>query len=221
MKNPISPFILSIRSSLVVIVVVASICLVIGFQISEAQTDIPAANPPDAFHESEQLARSEHVNSETRRDDAETLNEDIPPVLPDKNSTTSISGRLSTTEGLGILHGQMNLLEEGGTSRIAVSDSFGYFRFTEIPTGQKVTIKSAEGSRYICAPITLQLTGISNSNFTCTQSVNAKAAKAPPPSPPTCVDVEITDRSRPPLDSDQQALLPIAGHPGCRNSGSH
>lgn len=220
MKNPMSHVILSIRSCLVITAVIASVFLGIGFQISKAQTDMPEANPSDVFHESEQAARPERSNWETRREEGDTRNKDILSVLLDRSLTTSISGRLSTTEGFGISHGHMTLLEENGTSKSAVSDSFGYFRFAEIRTGQQVTIQSPDSNRYFCAPITLQLTGISIANFTCTQAHNEKAAKANPLPPPNCVEDGITDRIRQPLDSDQQALVPHAELPDCRSSGS-
>lgn len=220
-RNRILNLAAGVRKYLFVMVLFASGCLGIGFAVSKAQTETPETSYAEGIHESEHNGLSEHPTAESRPEAGTgTLQEELSQPLLAMTATTSIAGQISTTEGISISHGRMTLIEADGSSKIAASDSFGNFRFEEIPTGQQVTIRSVNNSQYLCAPITLQLTGTSAANFKCTQVYNAKAAKTPPLSPPTCVDTEITGRNRPPLDSDQRALAPIAEHQDCRSSGS-
>jgi hypothetical protein len=58
-----------------------------------------------------------------------------------------VSGRVITGQNRGIKNVIVKLVDEQGETRTAVTTSFGYFRFVDIPAGQTYTI-SISGKRY-------------------------------------------------------------------------
>ena len=86
--------------------------------------------------------------------------------------SATISGRVATASGFGIPGIRLTLT--GGsltTPRVAQSNSFGYYQFTDLPTGENYTITIGK-SKYTFSPIsqTVSLSGnFQSANFTTTQ----------------------------------------------------
>jgi uncharacterized repeat protein (TIGR01451 family) len=62
-------------------------------------------------------------------------------------ASVSVSGRVLTAHGRGIRNALVRLVDEQGQQRLAMTSTFGYFRFADIPAGQTYTI-SISGKRY-------------------------------------------------------------------------
>jgi len=62
-------------------------------------------------------------------------------------ATVSVSGRVMTASGRGIRNVYIMLTDSNGNSRLAVSTSFGYYSFADVPAGETYII-SARGKRY-------------------------------------------------------------------------
>lgn len=72
--------------------------------------------------------------------------------------TFSISGRVSTPDGLGLRNAVVTLIDAGGVSRHATTSSFGVYLFENIPSGSNYTV-TVSSKRYRFAPQILTLTG--------------------------------------------------------------
>ncbi len=83
-------------------------------------------------------------------------------------AAVSISGRVLTPEGRGVTNARVMLTDQNGTTRTAMTTSFGYFHFTDVPAGETVVI-SVISKRYTFAPqvfsVTEDLTGINFINY--------------------------------------------------------
>ena len=73
-------------------------------------------------------------------------------------SNASISGRVTGPGGFVGVRGRVVLEGPGGFTRVIQSNSFGYYYFEEIPTGQTYTI-SAFAKRWVWAPQNITLNG--------------------------------------------------------------
>ncbi len=51
-------------------------------------------------------------------------------------ANVSVGGRVSTAEGYGISRARISIVNQNGETRTVSTNSFGYFRFNEIPAGQ-------------------------------------------------------------------------------------
>ncbi|HCA58681.1 MAG TPA: hypothetical protein DEP46_11930, partial [Blastocatellia bacterium] len=67
-----------------------------------------------------------------------------------------LRGRLVTPAGEPVRGGVITLTDAAGLSRTAISNSFGYFEFADIVTGQAVTLTAAARERTF-APRTITL----------------------------------------------------------------
>ena len=65
-------------------------------------------------------------------------------------AAASVSGRVTTAGGNGIRNADIALIGSDGVTRRAVTSSFGYFRFDDIPTGENYVIRIAS-KRYVFA----------------------------------------------------------------------
>lgn len=72
--------------------------------------------------------------------------------------TFSISGRVSTPDGLGLRNAVVTLIDGGGVSKRATTSSFGVYLFENVPAGSNYTVTVAS-KRYRFGPQTLALTG--------------------------------------------------------------
>jgi len=68
------------------------------------------------------------------------LAEDLAPTA----ANVSVSGRVLTSQGQGIRNAGVTLTDANGTTRTAITSSFGYYRFDEVEVGQTyvVTVRS-------------------------------------------------------------------------------
>jgi hypothetical protein len=62
-------------------------------------------------------------------------------------ASVTVSGRVLTQQGRGIRNVLVRLVDEQGQQRAAMTSTFGYFRFVDIPAGQTYTI-SVSGKKY-------------------------------------------------------------------------
>ena len=72
-------------------------------------------------------------------------------VLAPTAANATISGRVLTPEGRGLRNAQVSLTDANGNLRTAMSNSFGYFRFTEVESGQTYII-GVRSKRYLFTP---------------------------------------------------------------------
>ena len=82
------------------------------------------------------------------------------PLVPTAASV-SLGGRVTTADGSGIRNIYVTLTQADGTSRTALTASFGYFGFDEIEVGQTVII-SVRAKRFGFAQPTLILSVTDN-----------------------------------------------------------
>lgn len=81
-------------------------------------------------------------------------------------ATVTISGRVMTPNGRGLMNAEVILIETNGTIRYARTTAFGYFRFPELEAGSTVII-SVNSKRYLFAPQVISLTeDLTDVNFT-------------------------------------------------------
>ncbi|MEJ7847140.1 MAG: carboxypeptidase regulatory-like domain-containing protein [Pyrinomonadaceae bacterium] len=86
-------------------------------------------------------------------------------------TTATISGRITTSTGRGILNAKMTLSGgAGATFRSVLSTSFGYYKFEGVATGQTYTV-TINSKRYTFTPNSQQITVNENTtvNFTAVQ----------------------------------------------------
>lgn len=77
-----------------------------------------------------------------------------------------LSGRVLTPQGRGLQNAQINLTDQNGETRFALSGQFGFYRFADLPAGQTVVI-SISSKRYQFIPQIVNLTeDLNNLNFT-------------------------------------------------------
>lgn len=70
-----------------------------------------------------------------------------PASLVPTAAGVSVSGRVTTADGRAIRHVRITLTDAGGNSRTALTGSFGYFSFSEVPSGETYVI-TAVAKRY-------------------------------------------------------------------------
>ena len=88
-------------------------------------------------------------------------------VLGPTASSVSISGKVTTASGRGIINVQVTLTDSQGNQRTARTTSFGYYRFENVAAGESVTI-SAKARRFRFSQPTIVRTAndqISDANF--------------------------------------------------------
>jgi hypothetical protein len=66
-------------------------------------------------------------------------------------ASVTIGGRVITPNGRGLGKAQVVLIEADGTVRYAATNSFGYYRFADVPAGQSATLE-VRSKRYGFAP---------------------------------------------------------------------
>ncbi|HEX9929598.1 MAG TPA: carboxypeptidase-like regulatory domain-containing protein [Pyrinomonadaceae bacterium] len=80
-------------------------------------------------------------------------------------ASVTIGGRVITPNGRGLGKAQVVLVEADGTVRYAVTNSFGYYRFADVPAGQSATLE-VRSKRYGFAPQVINVNEeMSNLNF--------------------------------------------------------
>lgn len=62
------------------------------------------------------------------------------PVLSPTAANVSVSGRVSTTAGTGIMRARVTMID-GENVRTVFTNSFGYYRFDNVPSGQTYTVQ--------------------------------------------------------------------------------
>ncbi len=72
-------------------------------------------------------------------------------------AAVSISGQVIISDGRGLMNARVMLIDQNGTTRTAMTTSFGYFHFTDVPAGETVVI-SVISKRYTFAPQVLNVT---------------------------------------------------------------
>lgn len=78
----------------------------------------------------------------------------------------SVRGRVTTSEGQPIAKARIVMLAASGETRTALSNSFGYYRFADVPAGE-IYVISITHKRYLFAPQVLTvIEQIENLNFT-------------------------------------------------------
>lgn len=78
-----------------------------------------------------------------------TLAESLIPTAP----TASIGGRVLTANGFGVPLARVTLTDEQGNQRQTITNSFGYYRFDEVPTG-RTYVFSAAHKKFGTTPVT-------------------------------------------------------------------
>ncbi|HEX8194766.1 MAG TPA: carboxypeptidase regulatory-like domain-containing protein [Pyrinomonadaceae bacterium] len=68
-------------------------------------------------------------------------------VIAPSAASVTVSGRVLMSNGRGIRNALVKLVDEQGHFRLAMTSTFGYFRFVDIPAGQTYTI-SVSGKKY-------------------------------------------------------------------------
>ena len=71
-------------------------------------------------------------------------------------ATVSVSGRVKTATGRGVYNARVTIVSSGGTTRMAITNAFGYYRFEGVTAGVTYTI-TARSKTYTFAPQTLQI----------------------------------------------------------------
>ena len=80
------------------------------------------------------------------------------------SSLFTISGRVVTPDGRGLTSVRVILTDSTGAQRIATTSSFGFYSFTDVPTGSYIANVSSK--RYRFAPQTLNVnSALSNIDF--------------------------------------------------------
>lgn len=80
------------------------------------------------------------------------------PNVPATAADVSISGKVTTTTGLGLRNAIVTLTDSQGARRTATTSSFGVYSFDGVPSGDTYLL-TVSSKRYRFAPQTLQLTG--------------------------------------------------------------
>lgn len=72
-------------------------------------------------------------------------------------ANVAVSGRVLTADGRGLKNALVTLTDADGTSRTAVTSSFGYYRFDEVAAGQSYVL-AVNSKRFTFTPRTLTVT---------------------------------------------------------------
>ena len=87
--------------------------------------------------------------------------EDLTPTA----ANVSVGGRVLTSDGIGISKVRISIADQSGETRRAMTNSFGYYNFDEVPAGQTYVI-AASHKRYLFGPQVLTVTeNITNLDF--------------------------------------------------------
>jgi Carboxypeptidase regulatory-like domain len=73
-----------------------------------------------------------------------------PAVLNPTAADVSVSGRVLTSDGAGIAHATVTMTDPANGLLTAITNAFGYYTFTEIPTGQTY-ILAVNSKKYVFA----------------------------------------------------------------------
>ncbi len=76
-------------------------------------------------------------------------------------ASVMVGGRVTTADGRGIRNVFVSLVDSDGQTRNAITSSFGYFRFTDIPAGETVVI-SVSAKRYTFSQPTQIISPVDN-----------------------------------------------------------
>lgn len=88
-----------------------------------------------------------------------------PRVPPLTAAAATISGRVLTTFGRGLSNARVNITEANGTTRTVLTNAFGYYRFSDVSSGQSA-ILSVFSKRYSYTPQVVSVTNdLDNLNF--------------------------------------------------------
>lgn len=79
----------------------------------------------------------------------------IPAIAPSA-ANVSVSGRVTTSNGLGVRNAVVTITDSTGVSRSARTGSFGYYRFEGVRSGETYVI-SVESKRYTFTPRTVNV----------------------------------------------------------------
>lgn len=89
-----------------------------------------------------------------------------PIVVMITAAPANISGRVLTSAGRGVSGARVNITEASGTTRTVLTNSFGYYRFLDVSSGQ-IAIVSAFSKRYAYTPQVVSVTNdLDGLNFT-------------------------------------------------------
>jgi hypothetical protein len=103
--------------------------------------------------------------------DNETRHATTPDVGADEINIAAapvmVSGRITSTAGRSVSGAFVYLIEQDGTRRVVMSNSFGYFQFFDVLTQQNISV-SPSSKRYACSTNAFFLSGAATSNFVCT-----------------------------------------------------
>ncbi len=87
-------------------------------------------------------------------------------VLAPSAASVEVSGRVMTNSGRGISNARVTITDQAGNSRLATTNTFGYFRFTEVQAGE-VFVLSVLSKRYSFVPQVVFITeDLDELNFT-------------------------------------------------------
>jgi YD repeat-containing protein len=73
-------------------------------------------------------------------------------------ASVSLGGRITTSNGLAIVKAKVTLTNSSGESRTALSNPFGYYRFTDVPIGETYVISVFSKQGYQFTPQVLNIT---------------------------------------------------------------
>jgi len=80
-------------------------------------------------------------------------------------ASVSVSGRVTTSTGMGVFNGRVTISDQSGNMRMALTNAFGYYRFDNVAAGSTYTI-AAQSKWYTFTPQTIQVNdNISNVDF--------------------------------------------------------
>ncbi len=82
----------------------------------------------------------------------------LPRYNPPTAAAVNVSGRILTADGRGIARTQVRLTDGSGATRLVTSNSFGYYIFDAVQSGQTVVV-SASAKRYAFAAQVVTVSG--------------------------------------------------------------
>ena len=71
-------------------------------------------------------------------------------------AAVSVSGRVTTSSGQGVSNARVFITDSGGNARLAITSSFGYYRFDNVAAGE-IYIIAVSAKRYTFTPQALQV----------------------------------------------------------------
>jgi hypothetical protein len=63
-------------------------------------------------------------------------------------ASVTVTGRVATASGRAIRGASVTLTDSNGNVRVAISSTFGYYRFTDVPAGQLIVLQAISTKRY-------------------------------------------------------------------------